>query len=280
LKRSLAISLVALTGLWPSGAAHADDKRKIAVLEYRSGARGAPDIGARLASELARSSVFEVMEPSEAHRRFGAALDAEVARCVGAPSCVAQLARRLDADEALLVGVSQLGDLVLALQRVDAHRGVALSRLAESLPAEHTPDSIELVDWLHQLFPAEAFHRYGSIRIISDVDEAQVSINGTRSGMTPLGRALHVAAPGSYRVRVDKPGFLPFQARIEVPPDATVEVRATLSQRAGPTPWYKRWYVWAIVGGAAAATGAGLAAYYGTRVDQTPHGYVIPPPTK
>lgn len=267
----LAAALLAARG------AAAGEKRRIVVLEYRAGSRGVPDIGARLAAELARVSDYDVADPIEARRRLGPGLDAEVARCAGAPACVAELARRLGADEALLVGVSQLGDIVLALQRVDARRGAAAARLAESLPPDHPPGAEELVDWLHQLFPAEAFRRYGAIRITSDLDEAVVSVNGARSGTTPLQRSLRVAAPGSYRVRVDKPGFLSFQARIDVPPDATIEVRAVLARSVGPTPWYKRWYVWAAVGGAAAAAGAGLAIYYGTRVDTTPHGYVLPP---
>ena len=46
---------------------------------------------------------------------------------------------------------------------------------------------------------------------------------------------------------------------------------------AAPLPWYKRWYVWALVGGVAAAAGAGVAIYYGTRVNQGPEGWLIPP---
>jgi hypothetical protein len=273
-KRALAALLLCTLG----ASAYADaPKRRIAVLEYRAGARGAPDVGTQLASQLASTSIYEVIDPAQARRTLGAGVDAEVARCSGAPECVAEIARRLNAQEVLLVGVSQLGDVVLALQLVDARRGQATARLAESLPADKSPTADDLVDWLHQLFPAASFRRYGAIRIISDVDGAQVGLNGAHSGTTPLPDALRVAAPGSYRVRLDKPGFDPFQARIDVPPDATVEVRATLSHGNGPVVWYKRWYVWAIVGGAAAAAGAGLAIYYGTRVDQTPHGFILPP---
>lgn len=274
MRLGVALALLCTLSVTP---ALADGKRKIVVLEYRAGSKGAPDIGTRIAAELARSSVYEVIDLAEARRQLGATLDADVARCQGAAPCVAEIARRLSADEALLVGVSQLGDVVLALQRVDTKKAQAVSRLAESLPVDKAPEASELADWMHQLFPADAFRRYGSIRIICDADEAQVSVNGAPKGMTPLERELRVAAPGGYRVRVDKPGYVPFQARIEVPPDATVEVRATLSRQVGATPWFKKWYVWAIVGGAAAAAGAGLAIYYGTRVDETPRGYVLPP---
>jgi hypothetical protein len=87
-----------------------------------------------------------------------------------------------------------------------------------------------------------------------------------------------VPAPATYRLRLDKVGYAPFQARIDVLPEATVAVHATLVRYSGPTSWYKRWYVWAIVGGAAAAAGAGIAAYYGTRQDSSSLGYIMRPP--
>lgn len=276
MSRRLAIVALALIAC-ASGRARADGKRKIAVLEYRAASRGAPEIGARIAAELARASVYEVIEPAEGRRRIGPGLDAEVARCAGEARCTGTLAQRIGADEALLVGVSQLGDIVLAMQRIEVARGQAVARLAESVPADREPDDAALSDWLHQLFPADAFRRYGELRVVSDVDGALVSINGARKGTTPLGDPLRLAAPGSYRLRVEKVGFVPFQARIDVPPDASMEVRAALTRESVHSPWYKRWYVWAVVGGAAAATGAGLAIYYGTRVDPTPHGFLLPP---
>ncbi|MEO6951100.1 MAG: PEGA domain-containing protein [Polyangia bacterium] len=260
--------------------ARADHKTRVAVLEYRAGSRGAAGIGARIAAALAHSSAYDVMDPADAKRRIGAALDADVARCAGEAKCIASLGQRLGVDEALLVGVSELGDIVLALQRVDTRRGVAVSRLAESIPAGSEPKDEELTDWLHQLFPADAFLRYGELRVISDVRDANVLVNGNKMGETPLPDPLHLAAPGNYRLRVEKPGFVSFQARIDVPPDSTIEVRATLSRGIAETPWYKRAYVWGPIGGVLAAAGLGVAIYYGTRVDQTPHGFVVVPVTK
>ncbi len=276
MRASVAALLLALT----CSTARADHKTRIAVLEYRAGSRGAAGIGTRIAAALARSSVYEVIDPSDAKRHIGAALDADVARCAGEARCVAALGLRLGADEALLIGVSELGDIVLALQRVDTHRGVALSRLAESIAAGSEPKDQELADWLHQLFPADAFLRYGELRVTSDVQGASVLVNGNKLGSTPLPDPLRLAAPGNYRLRVEKAGFTPFQARIDVPPDATIAVRASLSRGVTETPWYKRGSVWGPIGGVLAAAGLGVAVYYGTRVDQTPHGFVVVPLTK
>jgi PEGA domain len=258
-------------------AAEPAPKKVVAVLEYRAGAKGAVGIGERLAKLLKANAAFEVIDPMEARRR-SARIDGEVAKCSGDAMCVGTLGERIGADEVLLVGVSQLGDVVLAMQRIDARKGESGARLAESLAADTEPMDDELLGWLRQLYPPEAFRRYAAIQVMADVDGAEVTLNGEASGKTPIGHALEVRAPASYRVKIEKPGYVPFQAKIDVLPDATVEVRATLSPRAQPQPWFKRWYVWAAVGGAVAIAGAGVAIYYGTRTDQSPQGYILQPP--
>ena len=276
--RRFVVGLVVLVGVvLGARRAHADKKRRVAVFEYRAGSRAAPEVAERLAESLRKASNFDVIDPAEGRRREGAGMDAEIARCAGDARCIATIAQRMQADEALLVGVSQLGDVVIALQRIDVQHGNATSRLAESLPAGEQPDDHALSDWLHQLYPADAFSRFGALRIVSDADDATVTIDGTKRGQTPLPDALNLAAPGSYRVRVDKPGYVPFQVRIDVVPDTSIEVHATLSRSMVAAPWYKRGYVWGTVGGVIAAAGIGVAIYYGTRVDHTPHGYIIPP---
>jgi hypothetical protein len=252
-------------------------KKVVAVLEYRAGAKGAVGIGDRLARLLKANAAFDIVDPQEARRR-DPRVDAEVAKCSGDAMCVGALGERLGANEVLLVGVSQLGDVVLAMQRIDTRRGEAGARLAESLPPDTEPLDNEVLGWLRQLYPPEAFRRYGAIQVIADVDGAQVSLNGDPAGKTPIGHPLPVRAPASYRLKIDKSGYAPFQAKIDVLPDATVEVRASMQTKNLPTPWYKRWYVWAAVGGAVAIAGASVAIYYGTRTDETPLGYILTKP--
>jgi hypothetical protein len=56
-----------------------------------------------------------------------------------------------------------------------------------------------------------------------------------------------VLAPATVDLRVLKEGHTEFRARIDVTPDATVEVRPILTRRPG-TQWYERPWVWAIAG--------------------------------
>ncbi len=249
----------------------------VAVLEYRAGARGAVDIGERLADLLVKNAAFSVVSPREARRRIGARVDAEVAHCAGDPACLARIGAQLDAGEVLSIGISQLGDVVIALSRIDVNHPAQRLRLAESLAPESEPSDTDLLGWLRQLYPPEAFRRFGAIRIKSDVDGAEVRINGEPRGKTPLANALSLRAPASYQLELGRRGYLPFAARIDLLPDATVEVRASLSPSEHALVWYKRWYVWAIIGGTLAAAGGGLAIYYGTRTSGAPQGFITFP---
>jgi hypothetical protein len=256
--------------------ARADDKRTVAVLEYRAGAKGGREIGLRLARLLRETAALNVIDVAEARRKLPK-VDAEVAKCGGEAMCVGAIGEQLGANEVLLVGVSQFGDVIIALQRIDSKRGEAGARLAESLPADKEITDDQALGWLRQLFPPETFRRFGSIAVDADQPGAAVTLNGEPAGKTPLPEPVKVRAPATYKLRVEKSGFVPFQARVDVLPDANVEVHASMVRESKDQPWYKRWYVWAIVGGAVAAGGAATAIYFGTRTESTPLGYVQRP---
>ncbi len=260
-----------------AGSAFAEPHKTVAVLEYRAGARGVTGIGDRLAHLLASSAALEVIGPSEVRRRAGPKIDAEVARCSGEALCIGALGENLGAQEVLLIGISQLGDVVIAMQRIDARKGESAARLAESLAPDAEPTDADILNWLKQLFPPEVFKRYGAIKVVTDVDGARIELNGESQGRSPI-PLVKVRAPGTYKLKVTKPGYLAFQAGIDVLPDATVEVRATMQREEGRVPWFKKWYVWAAVGGAVAVAGASVAIYFGTKVDETPMGFIITPP--
>ena len=256
-------------------AAHAEDKRTVAVLEYRAGARGARDIGMRLARLLRETAALNVIDLAEARRKLPR-VDGEVAKCGGEAMCVGAIGEQLGANEVLLVGVSQLGDVILALQRIDEARrsGRAPGRVAAAGQGDLGRDGARLAA---PALPAR------------DVQPLRLDRRRRRSagrggdaerrggGQDAAARAVKVRAPATYKLKVEKSGFVPFQARVDVLPDANVEVHATLVKESREQAWYKRWYVWAIVGGAIAAGGAATAIYFGTRTESTPLGYVQKP---
>ncbi len=235
----------------------------VAVLEYRNAVEHAGDLAGQVAQALGRNTSLKVLDPREGRQRLGPRLDAEVAACAGDVACLAGVGRRLGVREVLLAAVSQLGDVVVALQRVDVVRRAVIGRVADSLPAGQQVDEARVLGWLQQLYPPETFKRYGQIRVTTDVEGVQLYINAKPRGKTPLA-PVQVLAPGNYRLLLERPRFLPFQAAVSVMPDTTVEVAAHLTPELRATPWYRRWYVWTAIGaGAVAAVSAGLAIYYG-----------------
>lgn len=235
----------------------------VAVLERRSGVKVLADLPEQLAQALGRNTSLKVIDPREARRRVPG-LDAEVGRSSADVARMADLGTRLGADEVLLMAVSQLGDVVLALQRIDVRGRKVGARVADSIATEQAVDEARVLGWLQQLYPPETFKRYGLIRVNTNVDGAQVYLNAKARGQTPLREPVQVLAPGNYRLLVEKPRYLSFQAALTVMPDSTAEVTATLTPEVVATPWYRRWYVWAIVGGVAVAAAAtSVAVYYG-----------------
>lgn len=256
--RKLLFTFALLSSLSASGDA-AGRSRTMAILEYRAGVRAAPRISAGMSKIVGELTSHKVVSPAEARRRLGAVLDAEVAQCQGEAACIARIGGRLGCQEVILVGISQLGDLILAIQRIDVATGQVLSRLADSVKPRRRIRRQTLERYLRQLLPPEDFKRYGEVIIKSDEDGDEVYLDEFFRGKTPLA-PLKVSAPARYTVRVKRPGHSDFVARLDVLPDAAVEVTPTLSRLSTPFKWYERWWVWAIVGGVVAGTATTIAA--------------------
>lgn len=265
--RSAVLALVAVCAA--AGAASAQEpnpKRKVAVIEFRSGSAELAAIGARAATLLDELTGVEVIDQNGARAVFGASLDSEVVDCAGEAGCVAEIARKLGVDELLLVGVAEFGDVILTMQRIDAKSGTVLSRVAEALQTGTTVSDEAVEGYLRRVLPKEDFLRYGVIRVTANVDGASVTVGTTVRGKTPID-PLRVPAPATYPIAVTKSGFVDFRASVAVPPDAEVLVRSQLTRKgtAGKRPWYARWWVIAIAGTVAA--GAVTTAVIVTRDD-------------
>ncbi len=244
--------LAALLALGLLAAPAAAAMRTIAVLEYRAGVAEAPEIATAMADALGKLTSHRVVGPGEARLRAGTGLDGEVARCKGDPSCISEIGSRLRCDEVILVGVSQLGDLILAIQRIQVSGGKVLARLADSLNPKVKVGNSHVQSYLRRLLPPSEFKRYGQVVVRTGADGDEVFLDEISRGKTPL-PPLVMPAPGRYSLRVARAGHEDFVARLDVLPEATVEVSARLVRRAAPPRWYQQWWVWALVGGAVAA---------------------------
>lgn len=239
----------------------------VVVFEYRNDVKALSDLPDRLVQALIQNTSLRVVNLTEARRRLGPGMDADVARCDGETRCLSAVGNRLGVREVLLLAVSQLGDVVLAVQRISVADQKVIGRYADSLVGGQAIDEARILSWLQQLYPPDSFKRYGQIQISANISGAQIYVNSKASGSTPLSEPLRVLAPGNYRILVEKTKHLPFQAAISVMPDTTVEVSATLVSELKQTPWYRRWYVWTgIIAGVGAVAATAVAVKLGTDV--------------
>jgi hypothetical protein len=232
-------------------------RRRVAVVEHRIGVTRAADLATRMAALLQRAAAVDVIDPMDARRRLSGRLDSLIARCGGDARCVAEIGERLQVDEVILVGISQLGDVILALQRIGVMTRTVASRIAEALPADAEPNDETLLGYLRRLLPADVFRRYGAIRVRANLDGAEVTLDGAVQGVTPLTMP-QVEAPRRYQLKVRRPGYLDFTAALDVQPDGVVEVTPELQRRSGEPSWYQRWWVWGIAGAVLAGSATAI----------------------
>ena len=244
-----------------AAAAHAepDPKRKVVVLEYRSGSSALPGIASRVVGALTRQTSLEVLGPDQTRATYGEHLDQVIVKCAGEADCIAKIGQKVGAAEVILVGVSELGDVILNIQRVEVHGRTVSARVADSLAPGASPNDAQLTGYLTKLLPPNDFVRFGVIDIIASETGAAVTVGGESRGVTPL-PPIKLHAPATYEIKVEKTGFAPFSAQVAVPPDAEIKVRASL-QRPGHAAWYQHWYV-LTAAGLVVAGAAGTAIYY------------------
>jgi hypothetical protein len=259
---SLAVMCAALTTVRSARADGLDPKRKVVVLEYRAGSAALPAIADRIAARLGSLTSLVVIDTNAARQKM-AGLDEAVVTCEGEADCLAYIGQKVGAEEVVLVGISELGDVILTLQRIAVKRRQVEARIAESLAPSDAPTDLVLAQYLGRLLPSSDFVRFGTIDVVANLSGALVKLGGEDRGTTPL-KPLRVRAPASYDIRVEKSGFTPFSATVAVPPDGEVTVKAQLTRRGGTVRWYQKWWVLGIAG--AAVIGAtGVAIYVGTR---------------
>jgi len=272
MRAPIAVSLLAVVAVVALAAmtarvAHADPdpdpKRKVLVLEYRAGSSALPGIAGRVVAQLSNHTSLQVLGHDQSRALYGDRLDQVLVKCGGDTACVAKIGQKLAAAEILLVGISELGDVILTMQRIDVAGKEVVSRVADSLAPGGTPTDDQLAGYTQRLLPPSDFLRFGVIDIVANLAGAAVTVSGEPRGVTPI-EALRLRAPATYDIRVDKAGYVPFSTKVALPPDGEIKVEAQLSRRGAEAAWYQRWYVLAAAGVVVAGAG-GTAIYFATR---------------
>jgi hypothetical protein len=210
------------------------------------------------------------MAPDQTRAVYGDHLDKVLVKCAGDAECVSKIGQKVGAAEVILVGVSELGDVILTMQRIDVASRTVSARIADSLAEGAAPSNAQIDAYLQRLLPPSDFLRFGVIDIVANLAGAAVTIGDERRGETPIG-PLKLPAPATYEIRIEKPGFVPYRTRVALPPDGEIKVEANLSRPGGGTSWYQHWYVVAGLGLVVAGAG-GTAIYFATRDTATSDG--------
>ena len=256
------IAIVTLFVFTATALANPDPRRKVIVLEFRSGSSALTGISNQIVAALAKQTSLQVLGPDQVRATYGDHLEQAISKCSGDAACVARIGERVGAAEVLLIGVSELGDVILTMQRIEVAGHTVDARVADSLASGSAPNDDQISYYLAKLLPPSDFLRFGVIDIIASEAGALVSVGGKPRGKTPI-TPLRLDAPATYDIRVEKDGFTPFQTQIQLPPEAELKVEANLTHKTH-TAWYAHWYVLAI-GALIVAGAAGGGIYYATR---------------
>lgn len=255
--------LAIVLGLVAHAHADPDPRRKVVVLEYRSGSSALPGIAARIIETMAKQTSLQLLGPDQTRTQYGDQLDQAIVKCSGDAACIAAIGKKVGAADVMLIGISELGDVILTMQRIEVGRAEVVTRIADSLATGSVPSDDQVNGYLARLLAPGDFVRYGVIDIVANLAGAAVTVAGQSRGLTPI-EPLKLPAPASYEIRVEKAGFVPFTTRIALPPDGEIKVEAALSRRGAEPALYQRW--WFLTGaGIVVAAAAGTAIYFGTR---------------
>ena len=257
--RGVLVAIAVVGALATAAHADPDPKRKVIVLEYRAGSPALAGVAKRVVDALGKQTSLAVLGPDQTRAVYGDHLDQVIVKCAGEAECVARIGQKVGAVEVILVGISELGDVILTMQRIDVSAHTVSARIADSLPTGASPSEAQLGQYLSRLLPPGDFVRFGVLDIIVSEAGAAVTVNKAPRGTTPI-PPLKLSAPAIYQIHVEKQGFVPYTGQVSLPAEGEITLRANLQRPGGHVSWYQRWYVIAAAG--VVAAGAGGTIFY------------------
>lgn len=273
---SLVMGVLAIVATSVAFAQPAPDElidKKIAV--WRFDALGIdPEIVQRLETLFRMELDRLVRVPQTTRRDIERTVTSAEQNCTGEEKCLTAIGKRLGVEYVVTGTVGSLGDnYVLDIKVVEVASGK--SQRIQSDPLRGSPD--ELIEGVrvaaYRLLAPQ--HIHGSLQIQSDLIGAQVTLDGKPIGKTPLprGGVISRLPLGKHRLRVEAPGYDPFDSDVEVhfqkvspvivrllQSDTTVATGRVIHKKREPI-YTKPWFIGAVgVGVVAAAILIGASA--------------------
>jgi hypothetical protein len=198
-----------------------------------------------------------VVSAEEAFVGGGSEFQQKLAECRADDRCYARLVGTVEANYLLVMTARKLGELVLLGARFLDLRAVrALGNAADPVPAgTDLPDAIEAR--IRAAIPPEMWDPFGRLHITSDLEGAEIAINGRLVGVTPLPPIGHLL-PGIYRLAAARgDARQEASARVVRGEEATATLVLTPPKVEETS---NAWLWWVVAGVAVVGAGVGIAA--------------------
>ncbi len=183
--------------------------------------------------------------------------------CNDESSCLLEIVAAVGWDSLLLGNVAGLGDQrVITLRHLDARSGEEIGRQSVQASGEERELIVQIRGAVVRLLAPERY--VGMVRFEVSQPGVQVMADGELVGAAPLSDPVVPLSVGRHAIEASGSGLVPFSEMIDVRYGEERTIAISLPANTvfvgGETPYYARWWTWAIAG--AGATGLGLGGYF------------------
>lgn len=187
--------------------------------------------------ELERMVGAPLLSKGKIERTVGR--DRKLRDCTGDVRCLSAIGRLLGVKRIISGNVGELGQsYVINLKLVNTQTGKELRRISE--PLQGNPD--ELIDAVRVaayrlLNPGKLF---GAVAVLSDVQGANIMLDGKNVGKTPLKTPIGKLKLGKHNLRIVAPGYTDFFRDIDVRFQKTTQVEVRMVAATGDKRAFSR----------------------------------------
>jgi hypothetical protein len=192
-----------------------------------------------------------VLGPGEAARKLRDAGGPDPLACGTDPACLGQAGSRLGAQWVVAVGIGAFGDIFdFELSALELRTESRPSTTTATWAAPGPNWERAIGDALATVLPATLLQPAATLVLVSEVEGAQVLVDGEPVGTTPMAQPLRLQ-PGTHELQVSREGYMTQRRTLELGPGRSETVELALIPMADRQEQLRTWSY--VAGGAAAA---------------------------
>ncbi len=225
-----------------------------------------------LVASIASAGRFTIVGREQFGTAMGVGGEEETLRCAEDPVCLGRIGTLIGAEEVVLGALGErAGRYLVNLSRFDVRRARLVHRVFRATPHELGPLISMVGEGARELMRPPP----GAVRITVNVSESELVLDGElvegpppRRGRGGGPRVVRGLEPGEHVLLVRAEGYDELEQAFQVERGETTELTLGLSRTpievVEERPWYRRWWVWTILGvvvvGAGTATAVALTS--------------------